>query len=46
MKIILIKISFVLTTGASGGAIRKPWLIIPAKLVKRDPCLRYKNNFI
>ena len=32
-----------LTTGASGGAIRSPWLIIPAKFVKRDPCLRNRN---
>lgn len=26
------------TTGASGGAIRRPWDRIPAKLVVLDPC--------
>ena len=25
-------------TGASGGAIRSPWLRIPIQLVRRDPC--------
>jgi hypothetical protein len=25
-------------TGAYGGAILSPWLKIPTKLVKRDPC--------
>ena len=30
-------------TGASGGAILKPWLMIPTQFVKRDPC---HNNIL
>lgn len=45
----MFNVSVQLTTGASGGAILKPSLRIPAKLVKREPCLKAtdkKNSIV